>query len=358
MIYIHVPFCRSFCTYCDFYSELACAGKSIEQMKAYAAELRKEIALRKDEYEKTNAVSTVYLGGGTPSVLPLDVLKYIVAALPQGSGCEEFTIEVNPDDIVQKGQDYVRELLDMGISRVSMGVQTLSDPLLKWMNRRHDASAALEAFAILRQAGVRNISLDLIFGIGHLSDETLLATLSQFIKLSPEHISAYQLSIEEGSALAQMLSRGQYSPASDEQCERQYSLICSELASAGYEHYEISNWAKPGYRAVHNAAYWTRQAYLGLGPGAHSFDGVQRSSNSLQLQGWTRTFEPLGEDEIKEEKIMLGLRTSDGILPHLCDPAALNKLLSEGLLETLPSGRVRIPEKHFFVSDNIIADLF
>ena len=358
MIYIHVPFCRSFCNYCDFYSELACAGKSEDRMKVYAADLCKEIALRRKELERTTAINTVYLGGGTPSVLPLDVLKEIIAALPQGSGRDEFTIEVNPDDIVRKGPEYVRELIKLGVSRVSMGVQTLSDSLLKWMNRRHDADAARKAFAILREAGVTNISLDLIFGITHLSDETLLAGIRQFIALSPEHISAYQLSIEEGSALAQMMERGEYSPASDEQCERQYKLICRELAAAGYEHYEISNWARPGRRAVHNAAYWTRHAYIGLGPGAHSFDGQQRSSNSMQLQGWTRSFEQLSEEEILEEQIMLGLRTSDGISPHICDQAAVDKLLSEGLLVQTPAGRVRIPEEHFFVSDNIIADLF
>ena len=191
----------------------------------------------------------------------------------------EFSIEVNPEDIVEKGPGYVRELLELWVNRVSMGVQSLDDGILRWMNRRHDAAHARQAFRILRDAGVGNISVDLIFGLPQLSEATLTRTLEEIAAWRPEHVSAYQLSIEEGSALGRMVREGRFAEAPQEQCAAQYALLCRLLREAGYEHYEISNWALPGFEAVHNGAYWTRHPYVGLGPAAHSFDGKIRSWN-------------------------------------------------------------------------------
>ncbi len=328
------------------------------------------------------AVNTLYIGGGTPSVLPLDVLRRIVDALLSSrslrrgentvgaqSPFEEFTVEVNPEDIVEKGGEYVRGLLETGVDRVSMGIQSFDDGILRWMNRRHSAAGAVEAFRILRRCGVRNISVDLIFGLSQLADDVWEDTIERALELAPEHISAYQLSIEEGSALAKLVADGRYVEASDEQCRHQYDVLCQTLRQAGYHHYEISNFARPGFEAVHNSAYWSRVPYIGLGPGAHSLTGDIRSWNSQELPHrspdgsqatYSRTSETLSPEDIRVERIMLSLRTDKGLeaaeLYSLTDRAVINSLLSEGALEK-QGGSIRIPESRLFTSDEIIREL-
>lgn len=414
MIYLHVPFCGSFCTYCDFYSEIC---RSRQASNEYADAVIAEIRDRRKELEMNmsaqDAVNTLYIGGGTPSVLPLDVLSRIVGAVSQTERLslvtepvevttptelfDEFTVEVNPEDIVEKGREYVRGLLALGVNRISMGIQSFNDDILRWMNRRHDAGNAVKAFHILRESGVRNISIDLIFGISQLTDETWKDTIEKALELSPEHISAYQLSIEEGSALAKMVADGRYVEASEEQCRRQYDILCRCLGRSGYHHYEISNFAKPGFEAVHNSAYWRRAPYIGLGPGAHSLTGNVRSWNSQELPHrqqdetsscnpdrisscnpdstscqtssrnpsgklatYSRNFETLSPEDIRVERIMLSLRTDKGLeaaeLYSLADRAVINSLLSEGALEK-QGGSIRIPESRLFTSDEIIREL-
>lgn len=393
MIYLHVPFCGSFCTYCDFYSEIC---RSRQAFNEYADAVIAEIRDRRKELEMNmsaqDAVNTLYIGGGTPSVLPLDVLSRIVGAVSQTERLslvaeqfspvtepvevttptelfDEFTVEVNPEDIVEKGREYVRGLLALGVNRISMGIQSFNDDILRWMNRRHDAGNAVKAFHILRESGVRNISIDLIFGISQLTDETWKDTIEKALELSPEHISAYQLSIEEGSALAKMVADGRYVEASEEQCRRQYDILCRCLGRSGYHHYEISNFAKPGFEAVHNSAYWRRAPYIGLGPGAHSLTGNVRSWNSQELPHrstdgspatYSRTSETLSPEDIRVERIMLSLRTDKGLeaaeLYSLADRAVINSLLSEGALEK-QGDSIRIPEDHLFTSDEIIREL-
>ena len=328
------------------------------------------------------AVNTLYIGGGTPSALPLDVLRRIVDALLSSrslrrgentvgaqSPFEEFTVEVNPEDIVEKGGEYVRGLLETGVDRVSMGIQSFDDGILRWMNRRHSAAGAVEAFRILRRCGVRNISVDLIFGLSQLADDVWEDTIERALELAPEHLSAYQLSIEEGSALAKLVADGRYVEASDEQCRHQYDVLCQTLRQAGYHHYEISNFARPGFEAVHNNAYWSRVPYIGLGPGAHSLTGDIRSWNSQELPHrstdgspatYSRTSETLSPENIRVERIMLSLRTDKGLeaaeLYSLADRAVINSLLSEGALEK-QGGSIRIPEDHLFTSDEIVREL-
>ena len=416
MIYLHVPFCRSFCTYCDFYSEIACRDRDAQQFQAYADAVCAEAQRRRGEIDATRDLNTLYIGGGTPSVLPLSLLRQMAAQLITGdvppeppvslrsdiprhrpSPFDEFTIEVNPEDIVEKGPDYVRGLLSLGVNRISMGVQSLDDGILRWMNRRHDADRARQAFRILRESGVENISVDLIFGLSQLSEAVFRQTLDEMVRWRPEHVSAYQLSIEEGSALGEMVRTGRYTEASQEQCAAQYRLLCDTLRDAGYVHYEISNWALPGREAVHNSAYWSRHPYVGLGPGAHSFDGTVRSWNAESLpptqaatasgntatlgtlrggtasetQRWGPTKEDvsggswplrrgkevLSKKEAKEEEIFLGLRTARGVPEGLLDAARAAEMLGDGRLARTAEGRLRIPEDRWFVSDDIIADL-
>lgn len=386
MIYLHVPFCGSFCTYCDFYSEIC---RSRQAFNEYADAVIAEIRDRRKELEMNmsaqDAVNTLYIGGGTPSVLPLDVLSRIVGAVSQTERLslvtepvevttptelfDEFTVEVNPEDIVEKGREYVRGLLALGVNRISMGIQSFNDDILRWMNRRHDAGNAVKAFHILRESGVRNISIDLIFGISQLTDETWKDTIEKALELSPEHISAYQLSIEEGSALVKMVADGRYVEASEEQCRRQYDILCRCLGRSGYHHYEISNFAKPGFEAVHNSAYWRRAPYIGLGPGAHSLTGNVRSWNSQELPHrspdgssatYSRTSETLSPEDIRVERIMLSLRTDKGLkateLYSLTDSTVVDALLSEGALER-QGASIRIPESRLFTSDEIIREL-
>lgn len=393
MIYLHVPFCGSFCTYCDFYSEIC---RSAQAFNEYADAVIAEIRDRRKELEMNmsaqDAVNTLYIGGGTPSVLPLDVLSRIVGAVSQTERLslvteqlslvtepvevttptelfDEFTVEVNPEDIVERGSEYVRGLLALGVNRISMGIQSFNDDILRWMNRRHDAGNAVKAFHILRESGVRNISIDLIFGISQLTDEIWKDTIEKALELAPEHISAYQLSIEEESALAKMVADGRYVEASEEQCRRQYDILCRCLGRSGYHHYEISNFAKPGFEAVHNSAYWRRAPYIGLGPGAHSLTGDIRSWNSQELPHrspdgspatYSRTSETLSPEDIRVERIMLSLRTDKGLeaaeLYSLADRAVINSLLSEGALER-QGASIRIPESRLFTSDEIIREL-
>jgi oxygen-independent coproporphyrinogen-3 oxidase len=380
VIYIHIPFCRSFCTYCDFYSEVAARCRKAEEAQEqeamfgrFAEALVSEIGLHADEI--TDEVNTLYIGGGTPSVLPLYVYERILDALKEaghGGPYEEFTVEVNPEDIVDKGEAYVKGLLALGVNRISMGVQSFDDGILKFMNRRHDSKTARKAYAILEAAGVENISIDLIFGLPQLSDAQWQETLDQALSISgsgalPKHISSYQLSVEPGSMLAKLVERGKWEEASEDLCQRQYGMLCDALQKAGYRHYEISNFALEGYEAKHNSAYWRHVPYTGFGPGAHSFVGMRRQWNEPDLNKYIedpagcREGEVLTDEQMVIERIMLALRTSEGIseayLREHCDQHELSRALAAGNLESMENGVLRIPESRFFISDSIIASL-
>ena len=351
MIYVHIPFCRSFCTYCGFYSEVAgsCPQTRYEE---YIRTVCEEAAGRRDEIARTRDVNTLYIGGGTPSVLPLSCLQTLLEALPYGPW-EEFTLEANPEDICEKGMPYLQGLRKLGVTRVSLGFQSFDDGILRWMNRRHTAARARDAFALLREAGFDNISIDLIFGLSNLDHACWEDTVRQALALRPEHISAYQLSIEEGSALEAQMDGGKYREASESHYRAQYDVLCHLLGEAGYHHYEVSNFALPGFEARHNAAYWRRVPYVGLGAAAHSFDGRCRRWNTSQIADYHAEYEVLSEDNARVETIMLGLRTDVGIEASLVDAGPL---LAEGALVRC-GDRVRIPEDHFFVSDDIIRQL-
>ncbi len=384
MVYLHVPFCRSFCTYCGFYSETCSKSRQSELFNEYADAVLTEAEERKEEI-RSNPLRTLYIGGGTPSVLPPDVLRRVVQGIRRVQGdtpLREFTIEVNPEDIVEKGDEYVAGLLDLGVTRISMGIQSFDDGILRWMNRRHDSARARMAYSMIRRAAERagrdiDVSIDLIFGVPGLDLQTWERTVSAALSFgkdegfkAPDHISAYQLSIEEGSALEEKIARGECTEASDEDCYRQYRTLCRKLREGGYNHYEISNFAIPGKEAVHNSAYWNRTPYVGLGPGAHSLtirdDGQQvRSWNTQVLPArgktYSREMEVLSDEDIRMERIMLGLRTSAGLpadeLSLLAGKAALEKQTAAGCLAIGPDGRARIPEERFFVSDEIIGSL-
>lgn len=376
MIYIHIPFCKTFCKYCDFYSV-----RDKNSVSRYIDALLHEMDMRKGFlYDAAkNSVPTLYIGGGTPSLLSIKELSGILEHLYKKIGetpIEEFTLEVNPDDI---DSDYALGLKSLGIDRISMGIQSFNDEHLRWMNRRHNAEGAVKAFGNLRNAGFKNISIDLIFGYDPFSDgnvgsdpEYLMRSweedLDKALSLKPEHISSYQMGIEEGSGLGRLVSRGGYIEPDDEICAEQYALLQDKTASAGYIQYEISNFSIKDHRSRHNSAYWDRLPYIGLGPGAHSFKYNRRSWNNPDLEKYIshylyggescQDFEILGNKEVYEEQIMLGLRKTEGMkLSDIngLDMNIVHKLKKEGLL-ILEDGKARIPAGKLFISDSVIRE--
>ncbi len=375
-VYIHIPFCKSFCTYCDFYS--ICDQRGIGR---WLDSLFHEMEFRRHFLTACGHVipSTLYLGGGTPSLLSPsqigDIARRAETIFRGGRHFDEFTMEINPDDVSSEKAGGWKAA---GVSRVSMGVQSFDDPALKWMNRRHNGTAALKAFDALREAGFSNISMDLIFGYlipGETPAEGMKrwnCDLERVMSLKPEHISAYQMSIEPGSLLGQMKAEGKYREPEDSYCAEQYELLQKLLEEGGYEQYEISNFALKTdsevspFRSKHNSSYWTREPYIGLGPAAHSFCGRTRSWNPDDVEGYIEAdgkispeSETLSEEEIEEEKIMLGLRTAEGVSALEAAGIGHGKLeeaVACGWL-AFREGRYRIPSDKWFVSDDIIVNL-
>ena len=348
-LYVHFPFCASKCIYCDFYARVR------KDWKPYVEALLQEIR------ERASALSvpptTLYFGGGTPSLLPAGLLARVAEACREAfrvKAFEEFTVEVNPDDMTSALAASLREI---GVSRVSMGVQSFDDAQLRWMRRRHTAAQAEAACATLRRAGCDNLSLDLIFGFQGLTDAGWLASVDRALALRPEHISCYQM-------------MGRWADADEERCRRQYNLLQERLLAAGYRQYEISNYALPGRESRHNSAYWSREPYLGFGAGAHSFDGDRlRRWNTPDIDAYIDTSpfgsEQLTDREILEEKLMLGLRTTAGLDLATLSPAERAQLKKTTLEELsragklmVEAGRIRIPQKELFVSDWIVSQLF
>lgn len=371
MIYVHIPFCRSFCSYCNFYSttntrEIPVILASIQ--REWEREQNSWIAIwRSGQFPLRH---TIYLGGGTPSVCSVRQLHPLLDMLTSDMKKAEMepsevTVEVNPGDITT---DYCTALLDFGVNRLSIGIQSFDDDHLKAMRRRHTGHTAIRSFQDARMAGFRNISIDLLFGFPGLSISKWEETLYQTINLGPEHISAYQLSLEPSSPWGR---KGILPP--QEECARQYALLQAILQKAGYIQYEVSSFSLPGRESQHNSGYWLRIPYLGLGPAAHSFDGRNRYANVAHLERYiegirndkpVRTYDRLKARDVHNEYIMLQLRTVQGLslsrieehegplaVEHLLKRTA--PLLERGLL-IKKNDRIYIPADHLFISDNII----
>lgn len=317
-IYIHIPFCKQRCTYCDFYKE---TGSNNNQIDAFVDALIQEIQLRKS-YLNGDDISTVYFGGGTPSVLNFNQFKKIFNVIYNCFNVEddaEITMEANPDDLTEV---YLKTLSPLPFNRLSIGIQSFNDAHLKKINRRHDAQQAKDAVINARKHGFKNISIDLIYALPGQTIDDWKYQLEEAFKLNVEHISAYGLTYEEGTALWKQRNKGLVKVTEDEVTLQMFDYMRLQMSEKGFESYEISNYAKPGFRSRHNSAYWQFIPYLGLGPSAHSFDGKSRQWNiaSVQkyLQGIT-VLKPSFEKEILSEQdfyndfIMVSLRTSEGI---------------------------------------------
>lgn len=352
MLYIHIPLCASKCHYCSFYSVGVKGVSSGELVGA----ISRELVERKGEYSEP--LRTIYFGGGTPSILSGEELSAIFEVIRNNydiSQVAEVTFEANPEQLTD---EYLEVLRGLGVNRLSMGVQSFVDSRLKGIGRKHSAECAREAVSRARRYGFDNISVDLMFGFEDLSTEEWEYSIGEALALKPEHISAYQLTIEDGTLFAR---RG-VGTASDEVCFAQYKTLCERLAAAGYCHYEISNFSLPGYSSKHNSSYWTGDKYLGIGPSAHSYDGVRvrRWNLSSVRQYLTSTefeSEHLSDDDLHNEYIMTRLRTADGIV--LSDyRQRFGAELPE--CESLQNDgrRAYILEEDMFTSDGVMSSLF
>jgi oxygen-independent coproporphyrinogen-3 oxidase len=380
-VYIQVPFCQTRCTYCNFHTGVVARDRYQPYANAVTREIRETFAAPALRIPPGTAIDSIYFGGGTPSLLEPQALAQIIDAL-RGSAPfapqPEITLEADPETITpEKAADW----REAGFNRISLGVQSFIDKELAAAGRMHRREHIASAAATLRAAGIANISFDLIAGLAHQTAASWSESLDQLIAAAPEHVSIYMLEIDEGSRLGkELLTSGtRYSAAevpSPDESSNFYDRAGERLAAAGYEHYEISNWAKPGFRSRHNLKYWQRAPYLGFGAGAHSFDGTDRWANIHDSAEYARRIEqgistreqiePVTREQALEEEIFLGLRQLDGIdfarIERQYDAAELRKriatLASEGLLVLESSGgTVRLSPARLAVSNEIFAEL-
>lgn len=369
-IYIHIPFCKSKCHYCDFYSCTLLAKK-----EAVLAAVADELACRAG-FLQGEPVRTVYVGGGTPSLCTPSELGALIGRIRDVydvSGLQEVTVEANPDDLTA---DWLTALRVEGVNRLSIGIQSFIDRDLRWMHRRHDAASAVRAVGEAQRAGFENLTVDLIYGIPQMSLAEWEQNLGQAIRLGVQHISAYHLSVEPGTVFGKRLRRGALREIDPERSVAQYRLLHEMLTGAGFEHYEISNFARTGFRSQHNGNYWNGTRYLGVGPSAHSFDGALRQWNAADVRLYLEReprqehfeSETLSEHAAYNEFVMTSLRTASGldadVLERRFGARKLQyftrlavKFLAEGTLVRTGSA-YRIPFEHYLISDTVISDLF
>ena len=367
-IYIHIPFCKSRCAYCDFYS-----GSDFSLKEKFVESLCAEIRLRKN-YLKSEKLRTIYFGGGTPSVLEKNDLSKILNEIHLNFNVlknTETTIEVNPDDITE---NFAKMLHTLGFNRISIGIQSFNDTELKLINRRHSAQKARDAVKICQTEDFDNISIDLIYGLPAQTPEIWENNLNEAISLNIQHISAYHLSYEKGTKIYQMLEQGKISAVSEEVSLLMFKTLIDKLKDAGFEHYEISNFAQKGFRSQHNFSYWNDEKYLGIGASAHSYNGISRqwniTENYIANVANGKTFfeiENLTPQEKYNDFIITRLRTSEGInlavLKEKFGESFFNYCL-ENAKQQIKSGFLQIKnnclvltEKGIFISDGILGDL-
>ena len=363
-IYIHIPFCKSRCAYRDFFSTTQLSRREA-YVDALCKEAKRRLATLNSKRSTPNPITTIYFGGGTPSLLSPDQIARILQTIDAPQAIE-VTIEANPGDLTP---DYLRAVREAGVNRLSIGIQSFDDEVLRLIGRRHTAAEAKAAVKAAKDAGFNNISIDLIYGIPslalytpqnqsdgaawrpHLLDISTLtpplsaweAQIEQALQLGVQHISTYCLSYEEGTRMTRMLEQGEITEVDEDTENAMYDLLVARLTAAGFEHYEVSNFSLRGYRSQHNSSYWNRTPYLGLGAGAHSYDGARtRSWNPDDLEAYIRaqengedatTCETLTDTDLYNERIMLGLRTAEGIaIEELHDTALATPYIERGLL--------------------------
>ncbi|MDR0386183.1 MAG: radical SAM family heme chaperone HemW [Prevotellaceae bacterium] len=370
-LYIHIPFCKQLCSYCDFYFSVSLM-RTAEMLDCICREM--EIRASQGELlHDSREPYTLYFGGGTPTVYEADKLKTLsdkAISLFFPKFPSEWTVEANPDDLTA---DCLRQLASAGVNRVSIGIQSFIDRDLQIMRRRHSAQQALESVYQAQNAGFDNISIDLIYGFPGMSLKEWEYNLDRATALNVKHISAYHLSIEDKTVFGKMKSKGKLHPVDDELSDMQYKMLETKLHDAGYIHYEISNFALPGFFSRHNSAYWNKQQYLGMGPSAHSYDGgfIRKHNvanniryiDSIKKNILPETVETLSEKDVYNDTLITSLRTDSGLdlntVPEAFRTGFLKK--AAGYLQSgrmVYDGRYAIPSRYFLISDSIISDLF
>lgn len=369
-LYVHIPFCKQRCSYCAFYSTTLYNIK-----ERYVDALCKEIVMRK-EYAGCATIETIYLGGGTPSTLSMEQLQKICNTIFETytvSEMAEITIECNPDDLTT---DFLSQLKMLPFNRISMGVQSFNDTQLKRLGRRHNAEKARLAVKNAREAGYNNISIDLIFALPGSTSADWEHDLDSAIALRPDHISAYNLTYEEGTPMHSALERGEFAELSEEENVEQFQMLITKLKEAGYCHYEISNFALPGCESRHNSSYWNDTSYIGCGAAAHSYNGDSRQWNIANIQEYIKgiedgnpnfEIEELTEEESYNDTILTRLRTAKGIplkwmkekfndrLNRYLQQMAEKEIALGNLKEE--NGHLSLTEKGIFISDAVIREL-
>lgn len=369
-IYIHIPFCKRRCIYCDFFSTT-----QSEKKAEYVHALVRELEMRKD-YVGNEEIETIYLGGGTPSQLSQEELEEIftyIYKVYKVTLDAEITLEANPDDLTP---EYVSMLRKLPINRISMGIQTFQEETLKLLHRRHTAQQAIEAFKRCREAGFKNISIDLMYGLPGETLETWKQDLQQAIDLHPEHISAYHLIYEEGTTLWNLREQNKVEEAEEELSLTLFKTLIERLTKAGYQHYEISNFCLPGLHSRHNSSYWTGKKYLGCGPSAHSFDGISRQWNVSSLEKYLEGIR-MGQLVFEIENLDLYTRYNDFVITSIrtCWGMRLSQLratygetlynyclrmakphIRQGVLE-IKEDTLKLTSEGIFISDGIMSDL-
>ncbi len=368
-IYIHVPFCKQACHYCNFYFSTSLGNKD-----RYLQALLKEIELTKN-YLAGQPIETVYFGGGTPSLLTKQEITSIIEALAANydlSPLKEFTLEANPDDLTAEKIKELADLKTVGLNRFSIGVQSFFEEDLLYMNRAHNSVEALTSIKRVQDAGFGNITIDLIYGTPTMNNEHWQQNLETAFKLQIPHISSYALTVEPKTSLYNKIKKQQRQPVNEEQSAGQFKLLMALMKQNGYEQYEISNFATPGHYAIHNTNYWFGKMYLGLGPSAHSFNlkgrrwNVANNINYIESIGrGTLPFEEeiLTEAQITNELIMTSLRTQWGLNLDTCPTAAV-KEIKESLQHidtayySIHNNIIRLTEEGKLFADGIAAELF
>ncbi|HYW30009.1 MAG TPA: radical SAM family heme chaperone HemW [Gemmatimonas sp.] len=364
-LYVHVPFCARRCSYCDF----SIAVRRDVPVAEYVTSVGAELAIRGLRHSRPT-LDTLYLGGGTPSRLGSDGIGALldtireVADLAPGA---EVTMEANPEDITV---DTVRRWKGHGVTRLSIGVQSFDDRVLQWMHRVHDGAAAETAVHAARDGGIEEFSLDLIFALPQGIERNWEQDVGRALALAPGHVSLYGLTIEDGTPLGRWRERGDVTESPEERYEVEFLHAHRVLSDAGFEHYEVSNFAQPGCRARHNSAYWTGAPYLGVGPSAHGFDGISRAWNLKHYAEWVRALDrgvlPVGgherltDENRAAETVYLGLRTSDGLDVTTSEVAVLQSWIRAGWLveqKTMSHQRVLCTAEGWLRLDALAADL-
>ena len=358
-LYVHVPFCARRCSYCDF----SIAVRSATPDDEYLTALRAEIG---GTLQKNSALSTVYLGGGTPSRLGGSGVARLIDLVRDAATIEpdaEITIEANPDDVTHEA---AAAWVGAGVNRVSLGAQSFDDGALEWMHRTHDSAQIERAVRILQGAGIENLSLDLIFSLPAHLNRSWESDIEKALALDPSHISLYGLTVEQHTPIARWADRGTIVEGSEEKYEEEFLYAHKTMSAAGFEHYEVSNFARSGQASRHNSAYWTGAEYVGVGPSAHSFDGAFRRWNVPGYANWVKRLsagesviageELLTAENREAEKVYLGLRTQNGLVLGSSEVDFVGSWVREGWAD-LDASRLRLTATGWLRLDSLAADI-